>query len=1340
MLNSLGKVARTGVKWRMSSLRTFLFGTPRFERDSQPMSIGRRKVVALLAYLAHTGQPHTREYLATLLWPSHDQSGALKNLRRDLGRMKQFVGEAVLQADRLQIGLERQNGLEVDTAVFQTLLQTAASHSHLNSAPCQDCLATLTQAADLYNGDFMSGFNLSDSPEFDEWQFFERESLRQKLGEALQQLLAWHTVLADFEKGIEYGRRWLALDPLHEPAQRELMKLYAWAGQHSAALRQYENCVQLLEEELGVEPEPETDLLYEAIKKRDLPPPPQVEADSEPVELSTANLLTPAERFVIKESLKNGGHGQLFFGHDRLQDQPVVIKRIRPELMHHTEEYVARFKREAEALRQLNHPNIVAMLDMFTADEQQTIVMEYVAGGSLRELLDATGALPIEQVLDIALELADALSRAHHLGIIHRDLKPDNVLLAEDGTPRLTDFGIARLEREDIRLTPTGSILGSPAYMSPEALRGEPLDARADIWSFGMIVYEMLAGRRPFTGEQLTAIMISILNDPVPVVAEELPDLPEGFAPLLQQMLVKERDGRLSSMRQVAAELEAIRAGTWQPGLTPLVMPTKPQNLPTPATPFVGREAELDDICQLLTEQADSRVLTVVGVGGSGKTRLILAAAAQMQPHFADGVFFVPLAPLKTADELVPTIAESLSLRLAGSDEPLQQLMRSLQQKELLLVMDNFEHLLAGVPLVSQLLQAAPKMKVLASSRERLQLAGERIFGLDGLVVPQTDTAVTQTSHSAVTLFLQQVNLVRQSNGLQPEEWPQVIRICQLVDGMPLALVLAAGWADMLTFAEIGDEIAQGLDFLETDLQDLPARQRSMRAVFDSSWKRLTAQEAAVLPKLALFGGGFTREAAQTICGTNLRLLRQLMNRSLITTDTQQRYMMHELLRQYALEQLPAAEEPALQHRFVSYYSEWMAQRLHDIQRETFHLALQEITVEQGNLSLAWHWLLTAVTIEALDLMPPFAEAWQFYYYLKGPMVTAQALYVDGLKLLQTAAAQKPINDPALESVYKTAVANLHTKVAYFSFALGDYALVDQHLTLAMPWLEESNDEHLLACAYNCWAKASVLRGQRDLAQEQLEHALHLARKTDDFFIMADAQKVLGVVAVDAGDYELTHNLYQKSLALFQRQNFAPGIAMVMHNIGTAYSRQGETHLAMEAYKEGLAFAQKAGYERMVMESMGAIGGMYRQSGDYEKSESHLQQSIEMARKMGDKRIMASHMKNVGMTYLDWGDVVKAKRMLKSGLEVSWEAETYPDALSIISVFARAIAQQGKLQGALEMLLFVQTQKDTARLIDLETNQSIVDDLLAELPDDLVTQAHEAAASLTLPKLIKQIL
>jgi DNA-binding SARP family transcriptional activator/predicted ATPase len=252
----------------MSSLRVSLFGLPRVQRDGESISIQRRKVVALLAYLAVTGQPHSRDTLATLFWPDHDQSGARANLRRDLSRLKQTLGAQALAIDREQVGLDPQTELWLDVEAFQSSVARAKQHDCAAPELCADCLAALTEAVDLYTGDFMAGFTLTDSAEFDDWQFFQAESLRQEMASALERLVQALSAQGEYETAIPYARRWMALDPLHGPAQRHLMQLYDGSEQPTAALRQYEEYVRLLEEELGLPPEEETTTLYEAIKAK----------------------------------------------------------------------------------------------------------------------------------------------------------------------------------------------------------------------------------------------------------------------------------------------------------------------------------------------------------------------------------------------------------------------------------------------------------------------------------------------------------------------------------------------------------------------------------------------------------------------------------------------------------------------------------------------------------------------------------------------------------------------------------------------------------------------------------------------------------------------------------------------------------------------------------------------------------------------------------------------------------------------------------------------------------------------------------------------------------------
>jgi serine/threonine protein kinase len=285
-------------------------------------------------------------------------------------------------------------------------------------------------------------------------------------------------------------------------------------------------------------------------------PSPLAEFAHPPRLLSQPELLTG--RFALLDLLSVGGHSEVYYGRDQKTGQRVAIKRLKPALTLQDHAVVSRFLREGELLGQLNHPNIVRVLATMATEGEYYIVMEYVPGGSLRNLLDTRPQLPLSQALTIGLELADALTRTHHMGIIHRDLKPANVLIAEDGTPRLTDFGLAGLMRSDVRLTQVGTVMGSPAYMSPEACKGEAVDSRSDIWSLGIVLYEIVAGFSPFYSDRITAVLIGILNTPTPDITHYRSPLPQALIDLLNQMLAKNPAQRPATVRQVAAKLESI--------------------------------------------------------------------------------------------------------------------------------------------------------------------------------------------------------------------------------------------------------------------------------------------------------------------------------------------------------------------------------------------------------------------------------------------------------------------------------------------------------------------------------------------------------------------------------------------------------------------------------------------------------------------------------------------------------------------------------------------------------------------------------------------------------------
>jgi predicted ATPase len=322
-------------------------------------------------------------------------------------------------------------------------------------------------------------------------------------------------------------------------------------------------------------------------------------------------------------------------------------------------------------------------------------------------------------------------------------------------------------------------------------------------------------------------------------------------------------------------------------------------NLPAQLTPFVGREHELVEINAAL-DDPDVRLLTLVGAGGMGKTRLALETAYQRLNRYADGAFFVALAPVASPAAIASAIATSVGLELTGDIR--QALPFALRDKQALLLLDNFEHLLEGANGIVELLEAAPGLQFLVTSRERLNVLGEHAYVVRGMNYGESGSREAMPA-AAIRLFEQSARRVKPDFVVGNDNLTVVARICALVEGMPLGLELAAAWADMLPLDEIASEIEQSIDFLSSDWKDAPERHRSLRAVFDSSWRSLDEFEQRIFRSLSVFQGGFTREAAQTVAGASLRALARLGHKSLLY-QRGGRYEIHELLRQFGAEQL----------------------------------------------------------------------------------------------------------------------------------------------------------------------------------------------------------------------------------------------------------------------------------------------------------------------------------------------------------------------------------------------------------------------------------------------------
>lgn len=905
------------------------------------------------------------------------------------------------------------------------------------------------------------------------------------------------------------------------------------------------------------------------------------------------------KRYELLDTIGQGGAGTVYRAADREDGTIVAVKSLKPELTE-KQTMVERFIREGEALRQLNHPNIVKMLDAIQEGGRYFLVMEYVDGGALsRQLLQL---LPINRILNIAIQIADALTRAHYLQIVHRDIKPDNVLLDEGDTPRLTDFGIAHVSESNI--TETGIMMGTLGYLAPEIINGEPSTTLADIWSFGVMLFEMVSGRRPFVGSNAANLINQIVSFDPPDLETLRPDAPEALVDLIYRMLAKNPVERIPSVRLVGAELEAILQGRTTENFegatfitdtsrfdTPTPVTTS-HNLPAQTTDFVGREVELDELREIMRS---NRLVTILAPGGMGKTRLSIELARRQLNRFEHGVYFVELAPLTDPANIANAIAEAVKLQFQQDERSRdQQIFDYIADKEILLVLDNFEHLLLGVSFITELLQACPNLKSVVTSRQRLGLSSETVFQLDGMDVPDFESPEDVISYSAIQFFMQSARRARPDFELTDDNLDVVVRICRLVYGMPLGILLAASWLELLSPEEISKEINESLDFLESVLSDLPERQRSIRAVFDYSWHLLSEAEQDVFMKLSITRGGFDRDTASAIAGANLRLLMGLMSKSLIRREPGSgRFYIHELLRQYAEEQLAGSgriEETRDAH--CNYYLTFVGDRFEDLRGGRQLAAVDEIDAEMENIRVAWFWAVEHGYADLLD-------------------AAVLALYWTGMVRWDTSDVEALMKFAAdkftPEHGHPLLWVKLQRTNCWFPFD-SDMSLFERCLELARE-LEDPREQAFWLAMMHQSALTSDQAGL-EAGLHDLDEAIELADSIDDKFMLSRLYNMKSIFSALAGEGEVSFEYVLKSEQIKRDIGDMFGLAGLMNSLGGhMFFGYGEYERAKAYYQEGVDLALKTRFRGSASYSSIGVAAILAHEGKFE----HASQLVEEA-------------------------------------------------------------------------------------------------------------------------------
>jgi len=974
------------------------------------------KSQALLCYLAVTGSIHSRQKLAGLLWGDKPEAQAKANLRKSLSDLRRLFGDAA-SITRHTVAFNRNGAYWLDVEVLESALAKEAADS--------ETLRALGEAVELYRGEFLEGFSVRQAAAFEEWVLGERERLRQLVLQALHRLSVACTERGELAAAIKYTNRLLALEPWQEEAHRQLMILLGRSGQRSAALAQYETCRQILADELGAEPVPETQALYHQIKTR----------------------------------------------------------------------------REAA-----------------------------------------------------------------------------------------------------------------------------------------------------------------------------------------------------------------------------------PHNLPPQATPFVGRRAELAQIARHL-RQTDCRLLTLIGTGGIGKTRLALQAAGQALDAYADGVYFVRLARISSPEFLVPTIAEAIGHSLSGEVDPKRQLLNYLQQKEMLLVLDNFEHLLSapggngsGRDLVLEMVRTAPSLKLLVTSRERLNLKVEWLLTLQGLPYPPAEAAFGDETFEAVELFVQGAQRVRPGFSLSAE-WPEVVHISRLLEGMPLGIELAATWVSMMPCAEIVQELSQGLGLLSTALHDVPARHRSLEAVFDHSWQLLSETERVVFKRLSVFRGGFDRQAAEQVAGASLSILAALVDKSLLRVVAPGRYDMLEPLKQYAADKLAEtpAENEAVQNRHCNYYASFLEQIQNDIMTAAGQRrAVFEIAADIDNIRSSWDRAAGQGNLVALE--QSHKSLW-FYY-------TARNWFREANEAFQKAAAgitsgYGEIDELTRES--RKVLGQVLVRQGWFCWYLGRYRESKQALRQSLACLrpeapDTRADVGLALCLLGI---SEAMTGDYDEAKSLLQEGLAIGKETGDWFVIQSSFTGLSHLARVVGAYAEAEKWCHEGIALCRKINNRRGEVFLLNNLAWVANAKGDYAEARRWLEKAFVFHQETPDQTLMAESLSQLGAAALLEGAYVEAKQRYLESIETSKGTGE-RWRRPALIGLGYATCALGEYEASGRHFRAALQMGMESGALAVVLDSLAGLARLLVAsdpgEAAAEQAVELLAFVLAQFSSTQ----ETKDQATA-LLAELEGRLSPAAVAAA-------------
>jgi len=784
-----------------------------------------------------------------------------------------------------------------------------------------------------------------------------------------------------------------------------------------------------------------------------------------------------------------------------------------------------------------------------------------------------------------------------------------------------------------------------------------------------------------------------------------------------------------------------------------------------------------------------------MGPGGIGKTHLVIQAAQGQLQHFAHGVWFVSLAAVDSVDLLPSTIMEALDVPRYGGADPKLQFLNYLRDRELLLILDNFEHLLEGTSLITEVLAEAPLLKVLVTSRERLSLREEWLMPLEGMEFPVEEEAAgaSEEDYSALQLFVQRAQRVRRDFPLVSAGPGSVARICQLVEGMPLAIELAATWVRIMDCEEIAREIEANLGFLATTLRDVPQRHRSMRAVFDHSWGMLSPEERSVLQRLSVFRGGVRREAAEAVTGTSLLTLAALVDRSWVRRSPSGRYEIQEMVRHYGAEKLEvepseggAIRSEQIRDRHGRYYAAFVHQREKGLMGWGQKEAFEEILEEMDNVWAAWNWAIERGHVETIgqcvralgemaelqgwrhemnqafeeaatmlrarlstlsrqegvgleEPSPVFAETslilaellpcQAFVCYLLGFHERARMLSAESLDLL------RGVGQDLRE---RRATASAMYMLGWALWLLGDTFGGNQLLREALAIYEEINDSQGRVRTLVGLAATPHHLGRYEEAEAHLRQGIAIADEVGDLRWKAWLLANLGEVLCDKGEYQAASRAAEEALRIRQELSDRVGVAHSTFDMADIAIVLGEYESARQHYQQTIALGDEIGFPQMTIRSLRGLGDVASALGHHAEAKQWFKDSLAAAGGMGAKPSI-TQLTGLGYATSALGEFDRSRQCFSQALEMAMRIDLILESLDVLTGMAHLLAGQGEQERAMEVLHFALHHPAT-RQVTRDRAQTLVTELETSLPSETFAAATARGQARELEEVAVEVL